>query len=197
VTSFRLEWTLAVRNELRLPSFPKHLALTLGTYMDIDGVCYPGVSTLAAAMSVDRRTVQRHLWGDEKTKPWLTDLGYLVIVPGGGKSRPHVFHACLVGQTAAQRRPLEDETAALVHETAALVHRNGGTAPPELFNNSSMNLSERSGSLARASDRSQKGVCQSCEVGGGLHAADCQRIANGDSPAPPPRSPAGGHGEVA
>ena len=124
---FRLRWTLAVRDDPRLPSATKHLALALATFMDAGGYCHPGVATLAAAMSVDPRTVQRQLRDDAP----LRELGYLTISRGGGRSNTHGYQATLP-DTAAESRPFErgkGGSVALKGDTGAL---KGGTVPPEL-----------------------------------------------------------------
>lgn len=86
----RLAWTIDVRADPRLSALDKHLALTLYTYMDAEGRCYPGIETLARAMSVCDRSVQRHLHSD---RAGLIRLGYLRIIEGGGRRRTHRYQA--------------------------------------------------------------------------------------------------------
>ena len=50
-----------IRNTTELSSTIKHFLLTLATYADHRGVCYPSQSTLATAMSMSRSSVQRCL----------------------------------------------------------------------------------------------------------------------------------------
>lgn len=49
----------AIRNNAELSSTLKHFLLTLASYADHDGVCFPSQQTLAQAMSMGVRTVQR------------------------------------------------------------------------------------------------------------------------------------------
>jgi hypothetical protein len=139
--SLRLRWTLAVRDDPRVPSFDKHLALTLSTFMDEGGYCWPGVSRIAEAMGVDPRSVQRHLHGDlrTKTEPWLRDLGYLRIErgggqsrarPGGARSRTHGFLATLpqLGETQAECHPYPGA----LTPKGGTVTDDPGKLPPEL-----------------------------------------------------------------
>jgi Helix-turn-helix domain len=102
--SFRLGWTLAVRDDPRLPSFDKHFALTLATWMDEDGFCYPGIETIARAMGVHERTLQRHLNSGELP---LVVLGYLVWFRGGGRRRTHEFRALMPIETPAEGHRFE------------------------------------------------------------------------------------------
>jgi Helix-turn-helix domain len=120
--SFRLQWTLAVRNDPRLPRFDKHFALALATWMDENGCCYPSIETLAAAMGVHERTVQRHLNSGELP---LVVLGYLFWSKGGGRARTHEFQAVMPAETPSERHPLRPvvkrwQSATLADETVAL-----------------------------------------------------------------------------
>jgi DNA-binding transcriptional MocR family regulator len=141
-----LRWRNAVRDDPRLSSIAKHVALNLSTYMRADGSCFPSVRRQALDTGRDRRTVQKALRE-------LEEHGAMSSDPGGGRRNTTAYYAnlCLSDWTEAQNEksgdtpPLEVETwldpetaaemlktAAVVPETAAVVKGNGGDTPPEV-----------------------------------------------------------------
>lgn len=74
-----------VRDHCQQPVSKKLLMLTLATYANADGICYPSNATLAKATGISKRTVQRIL-------PALAAEGELeILTPGKGRDQRRII----------------------------------------------------------------------------------------------------------
>jgi hypothetical protein len=112
-------WRDALR-ESGLDATARHVAHVLSTYMDGRGRCWPSRETLAAAVGLSVRTVERAVQR-------LEAVGWLRVErTEGGRHRTNTYEA-LLPQTASQRRRLEWETASSTTGNGVIDDRNGVT----------------------------------------------------------------------
>jgi DNA-binding transcriptional MocR family regulator len=95
----RLTWTLLVR-DTQMPRLSKLLAFTLSTYMNADGQCYPGVTSLTSDLCASRRSVQLALRD-------LEARGLIKTSPRKGTS--NIYQATIEGRTIV-RTPAHQTT---------------------------------------------------------------------------------------
>lgn len=133
-------WERAVRDDNRLSATAKHLALTIRTYASKEGVAFPGVKTLAKAMSVNARTVKRHLHGSERDgiRPLLIECRYLRVEWGGHRSGTNIYHLeldpsrWLTEESAGGKDTLSNRGDA-VSKRGDVLSKGGGTMPSEVL----------------------------------------------------------------
>jgi DNA-binding transcriptional MocR family regulator len=79
--SFRLRWTLAVRDDFRLRPVAKLVAWTLSSHMDANGgSCFPGIPRLAIETGLCENTVRAAVRE-------LEERQYVAVNRGGGRRR--------------------------------------------------------------------------------------------------------------
>lgn len=141
----------------------KHIALTLSTWMNRRGSCFPGKAAIARRSSRSEKTVVRGIHELEKAR-------FLVVRrSSGGGNRTNTYQACLPREAAT---PGQQATPGGSTEPLA-----GDTATPE----SGVEGVAESGLFAIPLRSSIANVCDECFVGGGRHTADCPRASEAGS----------------
>jgi DNA-binding GntR family transcriptional regulator len=125
----QLAWRLAVRDSTLRPT-ARHVALTLDTWMDKNGHCFPERPTIADATGLGLRTVDAAL----RT---LEHEGFLRVQRSRGRHVNH-YYATLPNSAAAAplnsagAAPFEQpNSAANDTQTAQQLHVNSAAAAPE------------------------------------------------------------------
>lgn len=89
------EWTRRLRDDCDAPPDVKALLITLSTYVDDDGRCYPSLATLAAKLNVHPDTAKRR-------RNRAMELGWLVVEsPGRWNGTPTRYRLVLKGGAGA------------------------------------------------------------------------------------------------
>jgi DNA-binding PadR family transcriptional regulator len=113
-------WRDAVRDS-ELDATAKHVAMTLSTWMNGHGACYPSRHSIAAGCSISLSSVDRALRRLEEAS-WV-EIEHTV----GGKRRTNSY-AAFLPQTASQVRRLEWERRQTRPQTASNDALNGVTS---------------------------------------------------------------------